>query len=683
MRPACAISYPSQGLVDLSHRSLTSPQAALIFNIGACTQLAPSRLVNSRPLFSGLVTQLLVPPFRLVSNMWFRNGPTTSWVLAVSFLALTMSMVPAWAAFSSPEKSHPLENDLYALLHDTTLSQDKGLSEALSWLSNLPSESSCIQMAATKLMTECKMLENPSDFAKAHPEWYLDDLKSEYAVKLAICEIVGAQPDLPYAPQHCDVFFPTTEACNKRSWLRWGRSEASTSDRLPCYPAASDKSLHQCLKTLRSSPQYWTSFSNAKFHAEKMCQFSRHAIEREKTLQLHKNLTEVTVRLQSSLRRVASEVWGFQTQLRESREEHQLLSEEMKQLAKQYNDFVQEVRKDAQQERELAKKGMQSVQLDIGNSSDTILSNLSTFHDNFNAEMDAAMVKATLAIREGYFDVLKAMAMELEHVSRSLRDEQSKLAREMGLEIQQHHEKALIAVQVQHGAMVESFNIMRIALDNSHQKFDNLNDKMDLLANKTDKSVAKVTVLSHRLDGLESKIRIFERVLALLQPLFSALGLCLIVAGFLALPILFTTGRTLLKLRLFASVLIILTGFLYLFDAHDRLDWLHVPWKYLFMGIPHTFLEYIKDPSAAFLVASMICCFIGAAFLPKINRFCDDFIDRATPLPRTLPGWLGHGQLQQPSSLDDSTFQVDLQLPDGLISYPSRQYDCSASKTLR
>jgi hypothetical protein len=82
-----------------------------------------------------------------------------------------------------------------------------------------------------------------------------DDVKVEYAVKLANCEIVGAQPDQPYAPQHCEVFIPSAEACIKRSW--WGRTQQQQSTQhLPCYPQASENDLHKCLKTLRSSPQY-------------------------------------------------------------------------------------------------------------------------------------------------------------------------------------------------------------------------------------------------------------------------------------------------------------------------------------------------------------------------------------------------------------------------------------------
>lgn len=245
---------------------------------------------------------------------------------------------------SGVDQAYTIESDLQSLLHDTTLSQEKELSETLAWYQKLPSEGSCVQLAAMKLMSECKLLDNPSDFAKAHPDLYLDDVKVEYAVKLANCEIVGAQPDQPFAPQHCQVFLPTADACIKRSWNPWGRAQYQPSHHLPCYPQASENDLHRCLKTLRSSPQYWTSFSNAKFRAVNMCQLSRHAIEREKTLQLHKNLTHVTFRVQASLRRIQLDFEAFQSEFKQS-------TGDIRESADRFKKFADEAWREAQHDR--------------------------------------------------------------------------------------------------------------------------------------------------------------------------------------------------------------------------------------------------------------------------------------------------------------------------------------------
>jgi hypothetical protein len=73
----------------------------------------------------------------------------------------------------SAREDHTIETDLQSLLQDTTISHEKELSETLAWYQKLPSEGSCVQLAAMKLMSECKLLDNPSEFAKAHPDLYL------------------------------------------------------------------------------------------------------------------------------------------------------------------------------------------------------------------------------------------------------------------------------------------------------------------------------------------------------------------------------------------------------------------------------------------------------------------------------------------------------------------------------
>ncbi|KAF2689827.1 hypothetical protein K458DRAFT_275408, partial [Lentithecium fluviatile CBS 122367] len=344
-------------------------------------------------------------------------------------------------------------------------------------------------LAAMKLMSECKLLDNPSDFAKAHPDLYLDDVKVEYAVKLANCEIVGAQPDQPFAPPHCEVFIPSAEACVKRSWNLWGRAQQQPSQHLPCYPPATESNLHRCLKTLRSSPQYWTSFSNAKFRAVNMCQLSRHAIEREKTLQLHKNLTHITFRVQVAMR--------------------------------SFKQFAEDARREAQQDREQAKQQIQTFQVEIATMHDMVVSNISTYNARFDEAMDTSMSRAIAAVREGQTDVLTSIAAELESFYYGLRAEGSQLAAAMNAEIQQHHEKALLALQIEHGAMMESYSIMSDSLDDANGKVNDINEKVDVIDNQTDKSLSKMDVLHDRLDGLGTKFKTVERAFMLLDALLS------------------------------------------------------------------------------------------------------------------------------------------------------------------
>ncbi|KAF1950917.1 hypothetical protein CC80DRAFT_576301, partial [Byssothecium circinans] len=371
--------------------------------------------------------------------MRFSNGPTGAYGLLYFLLASHLPNATPQRYPSSLDHGYQIDTDLQSLLQDTTISQDKELSETLSWINKLPTETSCVQLAAMKLMTECKLLDDPSEFAKLHPEIHLDDIKLEYAVKLAACEIAGAQPDqFHHTLQDCGVFLPSIEACSRRSW--WGRAQQQPPNQTPCYPEASEKNLHSCFKIIRSSPQYWTSYSNAKFRAANMCQLSRHAIEREKTIQLHKNLTLVTFRRSS---------------------------ENVKQSTDQFRHFAEDARVEAQKERELTKQEMRSVQVEIGLVRDSFVADITAHNDKFNAHMDRALMKAVAAVKDGHGDTLAAIGAELQNFYQGLRHEGSELAVAMTAELQQYHEQALSALEIQHGAMIESYDVMSGNLDDA------------------------------------------------------------------------------------------------------------------------------------------------------------------------------------------------------------------------
>lgn len=69
------------------------------------------------------------------------------------------------------------------------------------------------------------------------------------------------------------------------------------------------KDLEQCLRSLESRPQWWTSYSNNRQNAMIICQASRIEAEKEEMLSLHQSLAKSTVKLdealQEALRRAA------------------------------------------------------------------------------------------------------------------------------------------------------------------------------------------------------------------------------------------------------------------------------------------------------------------------------------------------------------------------------------------
>lgn len=551
--------------------------------------------------------------------MWFSNKGigygTSIWLLLLPGLS---------GADSRPHRSaidgvYNINTDLQSLLQDTTLSQDKELSETLAWINKLPTETSCTQLAAMKLMTECKLLDDPSGFAETHPEVHLDDIKLEYAVKLAVCEIAGAQPDQPHhALQNCEVFLPSTQACTKRSW--WGSAQQSSSDQMPCYPQTNEKDLHLCFKTLRSSPQYWTSYSNAKFRAANMCQLSRHAIEREKTIQLHKNLTYVTFRLHSSLHGVETQMKAIQTELRESAEGFKKSSEGIKHSTDQFSYFVKEAHKEAAQERQSTKNEMRAVQKEVASVRDSIIAEITAHNARFNSQMDTAMTKAAVALRDGHFDTLKAISNELQVFYQTLQNEGSELALSMNNQLQDYHEKALRAIQIQHGAVVDSYSVMSTNLDDANQKIDGLVGKVDGLDEKTMRSLIKLDNLDHRLDGIGTKFKSVEQAFAVLDIVFG-LGKVVIAIASVVTVLFVLPGKYLYKITSLIIISILL-------GAWDHgIGW-HAPNSNVSPTAGNSTLPAqsswaqhinINIPSPYLWGAVAVSCFFLAASLRQIN----------------------------------------------------------------
>lgn len=94
-------------------------------------------------------------------------------------------------------------------------------------------------------------------------------MRSVYAARLAICEIVSAGSAIPQACKSLDV--SSEMNIHQTSGFKHIRRDQ----------------LGLCLQSLESKPQWWTSYSNSKQNAMVMCQAARVDIEKGKRLHLH------------------------------------------------------------------------------------------------------------------------------------------------------------------------------------------------------------------------------------------------------------------------------------------------------------------------------------------------------------------------------------------------------------
>ena len=251
---------------------------------------------------------------------------------------------------SSPTKASPVKADidLATLVQPSIISNSEVYSQALGLLSSMQSAPSCNRAATSSLLTSCHSIEGPTN------EHALDDVRSIYAAQLAVCELKGAGSQIP---PFCSTGMPldATEAIESSK-----RHE--------------NVQLKQCLKSLESRPQWWTSYSNNKQNAVVLCQAARVEIEKgmscslrcvvsilltialDELIDLHKSVVRTSSDVEAALiqtiqeasRRMAqqqefaSAVEAFQAQLFRDLEENSSKAQSyLSQMAQNFGSSVQ------------------------------------------------------------------------------------------------------------------------------------------------------------------------------------------------------------------------------------------------------------------------------------------------------------------------------------------------------
>jgi hypothetical protein len=311
-------------------------------------------------------------------------------------VAIILSLPTTLSHYHSPPANAAPTVNVDALFQHTTSRNYRVITQAVEFVVSMQNAPTCTRMAASHLMNECKLLENAPDFAKTRPEAYLDNVKTEYAAKLAVCELLSAQPSNPMAPPNCDILVPTSRACGKGSTWWYSRPEAGMNDK-QCYPEFKEYQYVQCLKTLQSSPQYWTSFSNARQNAVVMCQASRDAIERENHLETFKNLTQVMGAVSDALKRATEEYEG---------------------LVKDQKQFADEVR----EAQDKFKEDAHAVQ-------EKALATVGTLDDKFHTFMETSMSVLVTALADNQSNEIVRIRQEMQAFSSDLMAESSQFAK--------------------------------------------------------------------------------------------------------------------------------------------------------------------------------------------------------------------------------------------------------------
>lgn len=153
----------------------------------------------------------------------------------------------------------------------------KQISAIMNSVDNIPS---CTKVASSALLSSCSQLGHSDAISIDQGlDTMLDNTKSIYATRLAVCELIEANAAVPSA---CSSFKPT-KVNTKEGFFR-GFFTANGPTRPIAYYDIYDKQtadqLDACKSSLHKQPQSWTSYSNARQNAVVMCHAMRAEIER-------------------------------------------------------------------------------------------------------------------------------------------------------------------------------------------------------------------------------------------------------------------------------------------------------------------------------------------------------------------------------------------------------------------
>jgi hypothetical protein len=417
--------------------------------------------------------------------MDFRHGSAIKKLVTTGLLFLPGAL----SNYHSPPADAAPTVNVDSLFQYTTSRNQKVITQAVDFVVSMQTAPTCTRMAASHLMNECKLLEHAPDFAKSRPEVYLDGVKTEYAAKLAVCELLSAQPVNPLPPPHCDILVPSSRHCGKGGSWWYARPEALNDKQ--CYPDFKDYQYTQCLKSLQSTPQFWTSFSNARQNAVVMCQASRDAIERENHLEIFKNLTQV--------------LGGVTANMQRTTEEYESLIREQRQYSEEARDSHQQLKEDIQAVQEKA------------------IATVGALDDKFHTFMEASISGLITALAESQNNEIDLIQERMQAFSQDLMMESSQLARYFTDELHQYHDRALVSIKTNHEAQVDSYNILSGYMGSAQDTINRTNEVAG-------QSLTKVDRIAQRLDIFETQTEHIAEGFAFLSAIPALVNL--LVRGF-------------------------------------------------------------------------------------------------------------------------------------------------------
>ncbi|KAH7057078.1 hypothetical protein B0J12DRAFT_403282 [Macrophomina phaseolina] len=197
--------------------------------------------------------------------------------------------------------------DLSAMLRRAPFHDARVFEIARKHIQEIETSPACHQLATSTLINSCQSFSSlPGKDSARITDNSLDEVRQEYAARLAVCELQGIKSGIP---RECVPFLASHEACPRASPSGFFRKNRPVlyEPRRACYPEFTPQQLKQCVDSLFDHGQRWTSYSNAQTNAIVICQASRGAVENEQHLHKLQDALQSQARVSETLSRAVQE----------------------------------------------------------------------------------------------------------------------------------------------------------------------------------------------------------------------------------------------------------------------------------------------------------------------------------------------------------------------------------------
>ncbi|KAI9718761.1 MAG: hypothetical protein M1812_003935 [Candelaria pacifica] len=417
-------------------------------------------------------------------------------------MALLLTKVPLTSALQTPTKSEDLTSsssttdrghdaNLKALMGSTNPHQPAIYAHAMQILTILESSPSCHRLATVTLLTSCQTLEGSTGNTNLSPETseaIQDEIKSIYAARLAVCELMGASAAVPL---QCSPLIPSQPVKAKNWFGTQSNRQSKESPPKLRYDDLNARQLGQCLTSLESRPQWWTSYSNARQNAVVMCQAARSEIDKDELLELHKAMAGVTSDLSEAMSKAVLE--------------SRIHIEDQEAFTQAVKEFQTRLLRDLDNTSSEAKTYLSRLMGDVDMAIQAILRSISSTGKAAEASLDVLHLNI-ITSNDDVNDVRKNVAKVFQQVVKG----GSELAASQSKDWDLNHSKALEVQQALEIIRVRDVQELLNAFGMIHKDLRASNELMALMHQRQGSLDERLLNLDKAFEGLEARVETFQ-----------------------------------------------------------------------------------------------------------------------------------------------------------------------------